>query len=334
MIVVTGATGHIGNVLVRRLVEEGVSVRAVVPPFEDASPIEGLPVEIVPGDVRDVGSLVMAFQGADAVFHLAGMISILPGIDERLYQVNVEGTRNVIEACFRTGVKRLVYVSSIHALREPPKGTIIDESAPFDPDNVLGYYARTKAMATLEVLEAVEEGLNAVVVCPTGVIGPYDYKLSEMGTMILRFLKRKLGAYVDGAYDFVDVRDVADGIILAYRYGRRGQSYILSGERITVREMLSVLEEASGVKAPSFRLPTWLSRLAGKIAVLYHRLSGATPLFTDYSIKVLSSNSEVSNEKARRELGFSPRSVRRSLADAVAWFLHRGDKSGFKVGSA
>ena len=139
---------------------------------------------------------------------------------------------------------------------------------------------------------------------------------------------------MDGAYDFVDVRDVADGIILAYRYGRRGQSYILSGERITVREMLSVLEEASGVKAPSFRLPIWLSRLAGKIAVLYHRLSGATPLFTDYSIDVLSSNSEVSNEKARRELGFSPRSVRRSLADAVAWFLHRGDKSGFKVGSA
>ncbi len=334
MIVVTGATGHIGNVLVRRLVEEGVNVRAVVLPFEDAYPLEGLPVEIVPGDVRDVGSLVMAFQGADAVFHLAGMISILPGIDERLYQVNVEGTRNVIEACFRTGVKRLVYVSSIHALREPPRGTIIDESAPFDPDNVLGYYARTKAMATLEVLEGVEEGLNAVIVCPTGVIGPYDYKLSEMGTMILRFLKRKLRAYVDGAYDFVDVRDVADGIILAYRYGRRGQSYILSGERITVREMLSVLEEASGVKAPSFRLPIWLSRLAGKIAVLYHRLSGATPLFTDYSIDVLSSNSEVSNEKARRELGFSPRSVRRSLADAVAWFLHRRDKSGFKVGSA
>jgi dihydroflavonol-4-reductase len=320
MIVVTGATGHIGNVLVRRLVEEGKDVRALVPPFEDASPIEGLPVEVRQGDVRDLDSLVEAFQGADVVYHLAGMISIMPGEDPRLYQVNVLGTKNVVEACMRTGVRRLVYVSSIHALKEPPKGTVVDESCPFDPDSVLGYYARTKALATLEVLKGVESGLDAVVVCPTGVVGPYDYRISEVGAMILRFLKRKLAAYVEGAYDFVDVRDVAEGLLLASEYGQRGETYILSGEQITVREMLEVLEKASGVRAPSLKIPKSISRTVGKLAQIYHRLTRTTPIFTSYSIEVLDSNSLVSHEKASRELGFAPRPVRESIADAVGWF--------------
>jgi len=320
MVVVTGATGHIGNVLVRELLLRGEKVQVVIPPFEDASCLDGLKVEIVEGDVCHIDSFIQAFERGDVVYHLAGIISILSGKSELLYQVNVEGTRNVIEACFKTKVRRLVYTSSIHAVKEPPHGIVIDETFPFDPDNVLGDYAKSKAQATLEVLNGVKQGLNAVIVCPTGVIGPYDYKISEMGQLIMDFIQRKLKAYVDGAYDFADVRDVATGLILACEKGCSGESYILSGEQITVRDLLLMLQEITGVKAPSLKIPAWLARTVGKIAPLYYRLTNTKPLFTTYSINVLASNSQISSAKARRELGYSTRPVKESVTDAVAWF--------------
>jgi len=233
MIVVTGATGHIGNVLVRELLSRGENVRVVIPPFEDTTPLDGLKVEMVEGDVRQVDSLIQAFKEGDVVYHLAGIISILPGKSKLLYQVNVMGTRNVVGACLKTDVRRLVYTSSIHAIAEPPHGTAIDETLPFDPDRAIGEYDRSKAQATLEVLKAVQQGLDAIIVCPTGVVGPYDFKLSEMGQLFIDFAKKKLKAYIDGAYDFVDVRDVAIGHILACEKGHTGESYILSGERVT-----------------------------------------------------------------------------------------------------
>jgi len=211
MIVVTGATGHIGNVLVRELLKRGKKVRAVIPPFEDTTPLEGLEVERVEGDVRNADSLIHAFNGADVVYHLAGIISILPGKTELLYQVNVEGTRNVVEACLKSNVRRLIYTSSIEAIAEPPQGTVIDETIPFAPDNAIAEYGRSKAKAALAVLEGLKKGLDAVIVCPTGVIGPYDFKLSEMGQLFIDFARGKSRIYVGGAYDFVDVRDVAIG---------------------------------------------------------------------------------------------------------------------------
>ena len=189
---------------------------------------------------------------------------------------------------------------------------------------MLGDYAKSKAQATLEVLKGVAQGLDAVIVCPTGVIGPYDYKVSEMGQLIIDFIQRKLHAYVDGAYDFVDVRDVAMGIILACEKGRSGESYILSGAQITVRDLLLMLEEMTGVKAPSLKIPAWLVRTVGSIAPLYYRLTKTKPLFTAYSVDVLSSNSLISSEKAHRELGYSTRSIRESVEDAIRWFRENG----------
>jgi len=324
MVVVTGATGHIGNVLARELLLRGEGVRVVIPPFEDASCLDGLKVEIVEGDVLQIDSLIQAFEGSDVVYHLAGIISILPGKSELLYQVNVEGTQNVVEACLKTKVRRLVYTSSIHAVKEPPHGTVIDETFPFDPDSVLGDYAKSKAHATLEVLKGVTQGLDTVIVCPTGVIGPYDYRISEMGQLILDFTNGKLKAYVDGAYDFADVRDVATGLILACEKGRSGESYILSGEQITVHDLLLILEGMTGVKAPSIKIPAWLARTVGKVAPLYYRLTNTKPLFTAYSVDVLASNSLISSEKAHRELGYSTRSVRESIEDAIRWFRKNG----------
>lgn len=324
MVVVTGATGHIGNVLVRQLLSRGEKVRVVIPPAEDVTPLDGLKVEIVEGDVRKIDSLIKAVAGSDVVYHLAGIISILPGKNELLYQVNVVGTKNVVAACIKTGVKRLVYTSSIHAIEEPAQGTMIDETFPCNPDKLPRGYARSKAQATLAVLKGVEQGLDAVIVYPTGVTGPYDYRISEMGQLIIDFVNGDLKAYVDGAYDFVDVRDVATGIILACEKGRCGESYILSGEQITVHELLLMLQEITGVKAPSFRIPIRLARIAAKVAPLYYSLTKTKPRFTTYSIDVLASNSLISSEKARRELGYSTRSIRQSVADAFLWFKETG----------
>ncbi|GAG87791.1 unnamed protein product, partial [marine sediment metagenome] len=163
-------------------------------------------------------------------------------------------------------------------------------------------------------------GLDTVIVCPTGVIGPYDYKVSEMGKLIIDFIQKRLKAYIEGAYDFVDVRDVAIGHILAAEKGKSGESYILSGEQITVNDLLQILEEISDVRAPSFKIPVELARVIAAITFPYYSLTKTKPLFTPYSIDVLTSNSLVSCEKARQELGFSSRTIRKSIVDAFQWF--------------
>ena len=294
MIVVTGATGHVGNVLIRKLLENEDEVRAFTLHSEDLKPIKGLDVEIVQGDVRDFNSLVSAFNGAETVYHLAGIISIMPDKDGLLYQVNVEGTRNVVNACLKTGVGRLTYTSSVHALKEPPKGVIIDENCGFEPQYSRGGYDETKALASLEVLKGVQKGLEAVIVCPSGIIGPHDYNISQMGTLFLNYVNGGMKAYLDGAYDFVDVRDVAEGLILANNHGKSGEIYILSGERIEVHDLMLYLEKITGVKAPSFEAPLWLLKAFCKFTPLYYRFAKNKPLFTGYSIEVLNNNNDIS----------------------------------------
>ena len=320
MIVITGATGHLGNVLVRKLVNMNKKVRVLILPGEDISSLGGLVVEKVEGDVRLPDSLRKAFEGAEIVYHCAGIISILPGQQKQLYQVNVLGTRNVVNMCLETKVKRLVYTSSIHALSEPSPGIVIDESREFNPENVLGEYSKSKALGTLEVLKGIEKGLNAVILCPSGIIGPHDYRISEMGKLIVDFVKGKVKACVSGAYDFVDVRDVAEGLILACEKGKKGECYILSGQQISVRQLLKFLEEISGVKAPSFKIPHQVARVAGFFNVLYCHLTKIKPLFTPFSIDVLASNSLVSYKKAQDELGYFPRSIYETIKDTVQWF--------------
>ena len=324
MIVITGATGHLGNVLVRKLVKCNTKIRVLVLPEEDVSSLEGLEVEKIEGNVCSPDSLRKAFKGADTVYHCAGIISILPGQQKKLFRVNVTGTQNVVNMCLEEKVKRLVYISSIHALSEPEKGIVIDESRRFDPENVLGEYSRSKALGTLEVIKGIERGLDAVILCPSGIIGPYDYHISEMGKLIVDFFKGKVKAYVGGAYDFVDVRDVAEGLIFACNQGKKGECYILSGHHISVSKILKYLERLSGKKAPEIKLPYWMARAFGVINVLYCSLINTRPLFTPFSIDVLASNSLISCRKAESKFGYSPRSVYESLKDAVNWFKEMG----------
>jgi len=197
---VTGATGHIGNVLVRKLINKGEKVRALILPGEDTSSLQGVAVEKVEGDVLDLSSLWKSFQGIRGVFHLAGVITIMPGENSLVRKVNVEGTINVLKSAMRAGVERLMYTSSIHALARVPHGQIVDESVGYDPDNPYGAYDRSKAEATLEVQKAASAGLDAVIICPTGVIGPYDFRRSMMGDVIRTAAQQKLTPYVEGAY--------------------------------------------------------------------------------------------------------------------------------------
>lgn len=320
MILVTGATGHIGNVLVRKLISQGLNVKIMTLPGDNLHSLDDLNLDVVEGDVTDYNSIISALDGVTTVFHLAGIISIMPGQDELLYNVNVKGTRNMVNACLEKDVKRFIYTSSVHALNEPPQGTVIDETCSFKPQYSRGGYDRTKAQASLEVMEGVKKGLNAVIVCPSGVIGPYDYNVSQMGQLILNYLNRDMKVYIDGAYDFVDVRDVAQGLILASEKGVNGETYIISGEKITVKELLNSLEENTGIKAPSIKIPHFIAKAAGRITPLYYRNRKTRPLFTNYSAEVLASNCNISNEKARKELGYTPRPLKVTIRDSVEWF--------------
>jgi len=324
MKLITGATGHIGNVLTRKLCARGEKVRAFVLPNDNLTPLEGLDVDIVYGDVLDVEALRRAMRGVDTVFHLAGVISILPGSQPFMWRVNVEGTQNVLDAAAQESVRRVVYTSSIHALRRVPHGSVIDETIPFDPENPYGAYDRSKAEASIRVQKAAEQGkVDAVIVCPTGVIGPYDYRVSELGALVASAATRKPQLYVDGAYDFVDVRDVAEGILAASEKGETGAHYILSGQKMSVRYLLETIREITGRAFAAFRVPLVLAKAAALFTPLYYRLASVKPRFTPYSLEVLRSNAEISHARASRELGYHPRALYESLSDTIRWFLGR-----------
>jgi nucleoside-diphosphate-sugar epimerase len=324
MNLITGATGHIGNVLVRELLNRGQKVRALLLPGEDCTPLDGLDVEMVEGDVLDFTSLVSAFEGAEYVYHLAGLISIMPGKNELVNLVNVCGTRNVLHAARLAKIRRLVYTSSIHAIRRAPHGVTIDETIPFDPKHAISAYDTSKALASLEVIRAVQGGMDAVIVCPTGVIGPFDYRVSEMGQVILSCAEGKPAFYIEGAYNFVDVRDVVQGHISACEQGRSGETYILGGEQISVKNILDTVWGITGKRFLQVKIPSSLARFFTRFTPVYYRLTHSKPRLTPYSLETLASNSDISHAKAQLELGYSARPLQQSLADTVNWFLeHR-----------
>ena len=322
MWLVTGATGHIGNVLVRKILRRGEKVRALILPGKNRESISGLKVETFEGDILNLDSVFESMRGIKGVFHLAGVISIMPGANPFVRKVNVDGTKNILRAAMESGIRKLIYTSSIHAIQRVENG-VIDESLPYDMDNPYGAYDRSKAEATLDVLNAAHAGLEAVVACPTGVIGPYDFRGSMMGAVIHDAAVAKPTLYVDGAYDFVDVRDVADGLISAAENGKRGESYILSGQKITVRYLLETVREITGRHFFQMKIPFDLAKLAALFTPMYYRFANETPRFTPYSLEVLQSNSNISHAKATRELGYKPRPLFDSIRDAVKWFLDR-----------
>lgn len=313
---VTGATGHIGNVLVRELHDHHYDVTSLVLPNDNYKMIEPYS-SIVFGNILDADQMRELIQGYDLVFHLAGMVEIGTGRKKKLMQVNVEGSKNVANACVVNKIPRLIYTSSVHAIPELPKGVTQTEVTEFDPKKIRGLYGKSKAIATDYILGRKDSGTEIIVVHPSGVIGPYDYQLSNVSQMFVDFLMGRLTAYLKGGYNFVDVRDVARGIRLAAEKGRNGECYILSGQEITVKELLDAIAIETGRKKIKTKLAYWFILAMSYFAEVFYKLAGRKPLFTHYSIVVLNSNFAFSNEKAKTELGYSFRDLRHSIHDTV-----------------
>ena len=322
MIAVTGATGHIGNVLVKQLYNQlggREKIRVLVPPGETVAPLRGALVEVAVCDVTDYASVLESLRGADMLYHLAGVISIVSGRAELMRRVNVSGTKNVLDAAREAGVKRIVYVSTVHVFTEPPAGAEINERTPVDPAAVKGDYAKTKAEALLYARRAAAAGQDIVIVHPTGVLGPYEPKGSHTNAMLRGVMKSRYPMKFGGRYDFVDVRDVAKGILLAGQKGRAGESYILGGNRISVGELFEIVARLCGLRPPRLNAPVWLIKAAAPFGEAWAKASHTTPTFTPYAIQTILSNSNISSAKARRELGYAPRPIAQTLGDFVKW---------------
>lgn len=323
--VVTGAAGFLGNNLVRLLLDRGEDVRAAIIEEDTPPSLEGLDVEIVRMDVRDLASVKEAFQGPPGrpvwVVHCAGIVSIATTVSAAVHEVNVGGVANVLEACREEGVARLVYVSSVHAL--PTTGGVgveLDRPEDFDPGALSGEYSRTKAEATAMVLEARD--LWRVVVMPTGMVGPGDFADTHLTRMIRDAASGVLPVSIQGGYDFADVRDVSDGIIRAAEFGKDGRTYLLSGHYIPASRMVAAVANAVGRQAPP-TLPLWLARMIAPLAEFILKRRGTAPVVTTYSLRVLGEPGRFSSERAKSELGYRSRPFKDTLRDTLVWVQQR-----------
>jgi dihydroflavonol-4-reductase len=321
-VVITGATGHIGANLVRALIDEGRSTRCLV--HVNCQAIDGLDIEKAGGDIRDLDSLCRAFQGVDVVYHLAASISLSMADWPRLESINVTGTRNVVEACLRTGVRRLIHFSSIHALVQEPLTIPVDESRPLVESRHYPPYDRSKAAAEREVRRGIEKGLDAVIIYPTAIIGPYDYQPSYFGEALLAMAQGKLPALVTGGFDWVDVRDVVAGAMLAEEKAPTGARYLLSGHWISMCDIAAMVGEITGVATSRLVCPLWLARIGAPVIKVMSHLNRKRPLYTSVSLRALKSNRRISHERAGRELGYKPRPFRETLLDTLRWFEENG----------
>jgi dihydroflavonol-4-reductase len=320
---VTGASGMLGNTLVRALLARGDRVRALETGSGTPRSLAGLDVELVRGSVLDASVLESVVRGADRVFHLAAKIDLDRDRDGTIHAVNVEGTRKVAEACLEAGL-RLVHCSSHAALVKAPLSAPLDESKPLALEDPCDYH-RSKAQSEQLVLDLVRaRGLDAVVVSPGTVTGPNDFKPSILGRALLDLYHRRIPVLMEVLSDYVDSRDVVAGMIAAAERGRTGERYLLTGHVLELREMVGHWGDLTGVRMPKRVLPLWAGWAMLPITLATARLSGRPPLFTAGVLRASVSNKVVSHDKALKELGFSPRSVRASLADALAFYREQG----------
>ncbi len=320
MVLVTGGAGFLGSVLCKKLVENGEKVRVLALENEDITSLKNIPVEIVRGDIRNQNDLDKAFFDVDKVFHLASLIAITSKNRELLYDINVNGAVNVAKNAYERNVKSMIYVSSIHSFADIIHGITIDEIIPVSPIDAIGIYGKTKAIATLKILEYVKRGLHCKIVCPSGIIGPFDYRPSRMGRLILDFMKKKIWYTLDGGYNFVDVRDVAQGCILASENGKDGEIYLLSGEYLSFKKLFGFLSEELKIKKPLIFLPSGFLKFLAYIYEKSSRKSGKEPLITYESLQIIFSNSNISTKKAEIELGYIHRPIEQTLMDTIEWF--------------
>ena len=317
---VTGASGFIGWHIARLLGERGHKVRALVRP---ASRLRELDAERVTGDLRDAVSLDRAVVGCGLVFHVAADYRLWARDARELYESNVEGTRNLLEAARRAGVERVVYTSTVGCIGIPKNG-LGDETVPVRLEEMSGAYKRSKFLAERVALNAAASGFPVVVVNPTAPVGDHDVKPTPTGKIVLDFLKGALPAFIDTGLNLVDVRDTAEAHLLAAERGRPGERYILGSENLTLAEILRKLARLTGREAPRVKLPYAVAYAAGVVTTGWARVTGRQPLAPLDAVRMAKKKMFVSIEKAQRELGFSPGAVDVALGRAVEWFRANG----------
>jgi dihydroflavonol-4-reductase len=283
---------------------------------------------VVEGDVSDPLALRTLMDGAETVFHCAGRISIVGGEGGLVERTNVGGVRNVVQACRETGVRRLVHFSSIHAFDTHPNDQLIDETRNLALGPSHAPYDRSKAEGQAAVLEAVKDGLDAVIVNPGAVVGPRDFKVSRMGAVFLDIYHGRLPMLIDGGYNWVDARDVSQGALLAEKKGRRGECYLLTGHWVHICEVSRIIGRLTGRKTVEAAAPVWLALAASWFSLGWGKLRGTTPKFTPAAIQAIQSHRTISHEKATRELGYAPRPFEETVRDTFDWFREAGMLDG------
>jgi dihydroflavonol-4-reductase len=324
MDLVTGGTGFVGAHVVRALLDRGRAVRCLVRPGSRRSNLEGLPAEIVEGDLLDAGSLGRAVAGIETLYHCAADYRLWTRDPGELARTNVAGTDSLLQAAARAGVAKVVYTSSVGALGLRPDGEPADEQTPVARAEVVGRYKKSKFDAERVAEAWAERGLDVVIVNPSTPVGERDIKPTPTGQMIVDFVNGRLPAYVDTGLNLVDVRDVAAGHLLAAEKGRRGEKYILGHRNMTLKEIFDTLAVLTGLPAPRVRLPHAVPLAAAAAATGWAYLTGRPPRVSFESVRMSRHRMFFDARKAVSELGLPQSSVEEALARAVAWFREKG----------
>jgi dihydroflavonol-4-reductase len=316
-IAITGTSGHVGNNLCRMLISQGHEVKALV--HRDTKGLEGLPVELVKGSVTSETDLANLITGCETVFHLAAYISIHKK-DPVCLNINAESCIRLVNAAKTKGVKKIIHFSSIHAFRQEPLGIELNEGRELELHSDVSY-DRSKALSQKFMMEASSGDLEIIVINPTAVIGPNDFKPSLTGSALIRLYKGLLPALIPGGYDWVDVRDVCKVAIKAMECGIPGECYLVGGSYQSIRSMAHEIKKLGGHKPPRLELPFWTARIGVPFLNLHSAIRKKEPLYTSVSLYTLKhSHNNISHEKARLVLDHNPRPFSETLADTIGWF--------------
>ncbi len=322
---VTGATGFVGSAVVRRLLTAGVDTRVLVRPESTHRNISGLPVEVVTGDLNDDASLRRAVRGCEALFHVAADYRLWVPEPATLYRTNVDGTKRLLRAAAESGVKCIVYTSSVATLGINKDRTPADETTPVSLGDMVGHYKRSKFMAEEAVLNlAANEGAPVVIVNPSAPIGPRDIRPTPTGRIIVDMLAGRMPAYVDTGLNVVHVEDVAEGHWLAFQRGGIGQRYVLGGENLSLRDILHLIATVGSRPAPRFRLPHGVVLPIAWMAEAVSQVTGREPFATVDGVRMARKHMYFSSAKAQQDLGYVSRPARAAVEDAIRWFKESG----------
>ena len=321
---ITGATGFIGASIVRELLKEGRSVRALVRKGSDTSNLAGLDVELWQGDLRDHAGLGQGLKGCDVLYHAAADYRLWTRDPVEMYRINVDGTTAILEAALNNGLSRVVYTSSVGTLGNPGDGTPGNETTPVSLADMVGHYKKSKFLAERVADNFVGRGLPLVIVNPSTPVGPLDIKPTPTGKIIVDFLNRKMPAYLDTGLNIIAVEDCARGHLLAEQKGAIGQKYILGNANLTLREIFSILESITGLPAPKVRLPYMPILLAAYINEGLSKITGREPLIPLAGVQMAAKFMYFDPSRAVRDLGLPLTPVREALQRAVEWFRQNG----------